>query len=274
MGNKPKPPPGSSLPQNWPLNLPYLASPLYSPHLTRSHFLALRTPPSPSESVSLPRIPTNLRPGPTPAVQILPITNPAHPAYGQHGLFAARDLRPGEFILPYLGEVHVGSGEGAEEHEESDYDLWIDREEDLAVDAAGAGNEGRFVNDYRGVPASFSRCLPPCSRVGSGRGDGDGRGEGKGKWNEQGKWVGQRKERETKKRPNAEFKTVWDERRKERGMAVFVLPAGKRATPREREVGIRKGEEILVSYGKGFWGGRRGEEEERGEKEGNNEVSV
>lgn len=55
-------------------------------------------------------------------------------------------------------------------------------------------------------------------------------------------------------RANAEFKEVWDERMKERGIGVFVLPERKDGKGRG---GIRKGEEILVSYGKGFWGARR-----------------
>lgn len=56
-------------------------------------------------------------------------------------------------------------------------------------------------------------------------------------------------------RPNAEFREVWDERRKERGMGVFVLPEGKS----KQGKGIKKGEEILVSYGRGFWGARKEE---------------
>lgn len=91
------------------------------------------------------------------------------------------------------------------------------------------GNEARFINDYRGVAD----------------------------------------------RPNAEFKEVWNERRKERGMVsqptadqlsfsvtvtyvvsqgVWVLPEGKSGKGK----GIKKGQEILVSYGRGFWGARKG----------------
>jgi hypothetical protein len=54
-------------------------------------------------------------------------------------------------------------------------------------------------------------------------------------------------------RPNAGFREVWDERRGERGMGVCVLPEGKSGKGR----GIKKGEEILVSYGRGFWGARK-----------------
>jgi xeroderma pigmentosum group C-complementing protein len=114
--------------------------------------------------------------------------------------------------VPYLGELHAGAAADPE----SDYDLWLDRGADVAVDAGVMGNEARFVNDYRGVPGV--------------------------------------------ERPNAEFREVWwtmAPGRGERGMAVFVMPAGKRAVGRARTVGVGRGEEILVSYGKGFWGGRR-----------------
>jgi len=71
-------------------------------------------------------------------------------------------------------------------------------------------------------------------------------------------------------KPNAEFKEVWDERRAERGMGVWVLGEGKNAKEKGKGKwkGVRKGEEILVSYGRGFWGARREEEvieEEAGE---------
>ncbi|KAI9717391.1 MAG: hypothetical protein M1812_004743 [Candelaria pacifica] len=51
--------------------------------------------------------------------------------------------------------------------------------------------------------------------------------------------------------PNAEFRDtiVSGERR----MSVYVLPEGKSGKGKK---GIRKGEEICVSYGKGFWKGR------------------
>ena len=61
--------------------------------------------------------------------------------------------------------------------------------------------------------------------------------------------------------PNAEFRDCWVEIGKsmlERRIGVFVLSSGKKG---KREKGIGKGEEIVVSYGKGFWQHRRGEEE-------------
>ncbi|PMD54563.1 uncharacterized protein K444DRAFT_486029, partial [Hyaloscypha bicolor E] len=148
-------------------------------------------------------------------VKITPITTPSHPANGQHGLFASRDLKPGTFILQYLGEIHaaVGRGEHGEHgeekdpHADSDYDLSLDREMGIGIDADRKGNEARFINDYRGIA----------------------------------------------EKPNAEFKELWDEKSGERGMGVWVLPEGRSGKGK----GIRKGEEILVSYGRGFWGARR-----------------
>jgi len=101
-------------------------------------------------------------------------------------------------------------------HADSDYDLNLDRELGIGIDADERGNEARFINDYRGVA----------------------------------------------ERANAEFKEVWDERRKERGMGVWVL--GERKSGKWK--GIKRGEEILVSYGRGFWGARKKVEED-GEKD-------
>lgn len=227
MGRKETQP---SVPKNWPQDIPYLTTPTYSSRLTPTHLTALRTRPAPPSSEDVTDLAPDLRRGPSPLVKIVTITDPSHPAHGQRGLFAARDLRPGTLVLPYLGQVHPGAAqegvEGADAHTKSDYDLWLSRPADLAVDAARAGNEARFINDYRGVPG----------RAG----------------------------------PNAEFREVWDARvtaggkMGERGIAVFVLPAGKSG---RRTAGIARGEEILVSYGKGFWGSRRqGLEEEEVEE--------
>ncbi|KAI8681320.1 SET domain-containing protein [Fusarium keratoplasticum] len=194
-----------SRPKNWPDGFPYLHAPLHDKSLSPAHIQALRTKPS-SE---IPVIPSSSTATPCPLVRIQPITNPSHPANGQSGLFAAQNLAPGSFILAYLGRVHSGAASSTE----SDYDLWLDREADAAVDAAREGNEGRYVNDYRGV------------------------GE----------------------RANAEFRTVWCERWGELCVGVWVLGSGKK---KKGAGGIRKGEEILVSYGKGFWGERRAEEYE------------
>ncbi|KAK1640114.1 hypothetical protein BDP81DRAFT_446491 [Colletotrichum phormii] len=203
-----------SKPKNWPAGLPYLSAPAHSKLLTPTQRQAIATKPPPSDVV--PSISAQATVLPSPLVKITPITVAGHPAHGQCGLFATRHLKPGTFVLPYLGMVHPGVVDPAEagteegEGEKSDYDLWLDRDSGVAVDADKGGNEARFVNDYRGI------------------------GE----------------------RPNAEFREVWCERWRQRCMAVWVLPEGRNGRGKG---GIGKGEEILVSYGKGFWGRRREE---------------
>jgi hypothetical protein len=210
----------SPLPKNWPSNIPYLTTPIHSKSLTSTHTASLQTRSNDSQDV-----PANAPKGPCLLVKITPISTPSHPANGQCGLFATKDLKPGSFILQYLGEIHASNSASsttystspvltpkADPHANSDYDLSLDREHGIGIDADKRGNEARFINDYRGIA----------------------------------------------ERPNAEFKEIWDERRKERGMGVWVLREGKNSKAK----GIRKGEEILVSYGRGFWGARKGGDED------------
>ncbi|KAI4862524.1 hypothetical protein F4820DRAFT_430399 [Hypoxylon rubiginosum] len=214
-----------ALPKNWPAGIPYLSGPSYAPHITKSQYQVAKT-----KTLDLvTEIPRDFPRGPSSLVRIVPIRDPSHPADGQAGLFATKHLSPGSLILPYYGLAHSSVPPHSLAHEQSDYDLWLDRDAGLAVDAEKAGNEARFVNDFRGVAT----------------------------------------------RPNCEFRECWDLRRGERCMAVFVLPAGKNGI-KKAVVGIGKGEELLVSYGKGFWGKRRhegegeGEGEDRGIYEGHN----
>ncbi|KAI0894592.1 hypothetical protein F4806DRAFT_110740 [Annulohypoxylon nitens] len=200
-----------AVPKNWPVAIPYLLQPSYAPHVTKPQQQLIKT--RPIDAIT--EIPRDFSRGPSVLARIVPIVDSSHPANGQSGLFAARQLPPGSLILPYYGVVHSSLPPFCMAHEQSDYDLWLDRDAALAVDADKAGNEARFVNDYRGIAA----------------------------------------------RPNSEFKECWDLRRGERCMAVFVLPAGKNAG-KKAGAGIGKGEEILVSYGKGFWSKRRDEHQD------------
>jgi hypothetical protein len=72
-----------------------------------------------------------------------------HPTLGQYGLFAQRDIPSNTLVVPYLGQVHLASLEDAE----SRYDAAIDSDDGTrcGIDATMAGNEARFVNDYRGI---------------------------------------------------------------------------------------------------------------------------
>ncbi len=77
------------------------------------------------------------------------ITDPAHPAFGQCGLFAAKKLAPGTHVCDYRGAVTLV------EHESktSDYTLAFVEEGAvrLTLDAEKCGNEARFINDFRGT---------------------------------------------------------------------------------------------------------------------------
>lgn len=187
-------------PKGWPKQLPYLPKPLYSKLFSQADICKLHDKPSNAESISCPN-------GPSANVNIRTILSSDHPAVGQFGLFASKDLMPGTFILFYVGFVHGDQ----DTYPDSDYDLSLDRDLGVGIDAAKMGNEARFINDYRGVNSTG---------------------------------------------PNAEFKEVWltvGNGNYERRMAVFVLPAGKSG---KRSSGVKKGAEVLVSYGKGFWKGR------------------
>ncbi|KAL6892917.1 hypothetical protein HDV57DRAFT_206525 [Trichoderma longibrachiatum] len=257
-----------SRPKNWPPSLPYFKAPQHGKDLTPAQLQFLRTKPTTSKHRShqqlphannnnnnndhdddstLPIIPASsaATETPCPRVKILPITNPLHPAHGQFGLFAATNILPGELIVAYLGRLHGGSTTS----EESDYDIWLEREMDVAVDAALGGNEGRFVNDYRGVPVVGASGV-----VGKGR-------------------------------PNARFGNAFCERWGEVCVGVWAVGGGgggkKGKKKKGGEGGIRKGDEILVSYGKGFWEERRrdcGDEgdEDNGDGQGDvhDEISV
>ncbi|KAF8471257.1 hypothetical protein BDZ91DRAFT_718188 [Kalaharituber pfeilii] len=145
-------PSGAKLPTNWPREITYLTRPTYSRLLDSAIIQQLCPNPSSKQQPAFRNGPRNThQSGPSPFVKIKKITDPNHPAYGQHGLFANHVLLPGQWVLDYLGYVHPAS----ETDPESNYDLSLDRElgdGGVGIDARHMGNEARFVNDYRGIP--------------------------------------------------------------------------------------------------------------------------
>ncbi|KAF2639968.1 hypothetical protein P280DRAFT_490384 [Massarina eburnea CBS 473.64] len=195
---------GLGSPKGWPEGVVYLHAPHYSKTLTDDANKALRF--SSKELLNTEQVYKTK--GPYANVKVTPISSPSHPANGQYGLYATQHLAPDTFVLPYLGYVH----DPTDLDEKSDYDLSLDRDHSIGVDASKMGNEARFINDYRGV----STC------------------------------------------PNAEFRDILVDvgnGNVEKRMGVFVLNAGKSG---KRAKGVAKGEELLVSYGKGFWNERLG----------------
>ncbi|KXL45802.1 hypothetical protein M433DRAFT_239288 [Acidomyces richmondensis BFW] len=112
---------------------------------------------------------------------------------------------------------HVHTNSLSDTDPHSDYDLAFDRELSLSVDAARSGNESRCANDYRGIAERANAEFRDCFVQVS-----------------------------SKKRTGG---VKW-----ERRVGIFVLSAGKAG---KRKMGIAEGDEILVSYGKGYWEARR-----------------
>jgi hypothetical protein len=196
----------SASPTSWPTDLPFLTSPYFDRSLTPTQLEALRPKSlTTSEQTSLPKSSRIFLPQAHNLVKIEKITSTSHPAFGQSGLFANRNLSPGTHLIDYLGKVHACP---SDECKSSDYDLCIlDRSIGVGIDSAGMGNEARFINDFRGI----------------------------------------------REKPNAEFREHWI-KIVDRGvdkweirMGVWVLEHGN---------GIGKGEEVCVSYGKGYWKAR------------------
>ncbi|KAK3845263.1 MAG: hypothetical protein J3R72DRAFT_436346, partial [Linnemannia gamsii] len=81
-----------------------------------------------------------------PPYEIRLITGPpTHPVLGSYGLFATRLLRPGIHLLDYISLVVP------DEYADPDSDHTLYLSNDLNLDASVHGNQGRFVNDFRGI---------------------------------------------------------------------------------------------------------------------------
>lgn len=146
------------LPKNWPSEINYLRQPSLSAAIPPAVLRLLNTPTA--ATASHPRLALQSIPSPNYYVVITPISAVTHPARGECGLFATRTLPPSTFILPYIGHIH--SDDPSDTDSASRYDISLDRELGLSIDAANEGNEARFVNDYRHISdkpnAEFKDC--------------------------------------------------------------------------------------------------------------------
>ncbi|KAJ3191366.1 hypothetical protein HDU82_003605, partial [Entophlyctis luteolus] len=174
-----------------------------------------------------------------PHARITRITDPRHPANGQFGLFATADLHCGQHVVDYIGEVIRADDDRVKT---SDYVLDFggggegirisiggsaDAEVRLAIDGARVGNEGRMVNDFRGVPAPPDYTHKSFAKKKSANPEYAGFAN--------------------KSKANVEFRCYINRScRGEMRMGLFVCDAR----------GIKRGQELLVSYGKGYWASR------------------
>lgn len=100
----------STPPPGWPANITYLSQPRLSPYLSPAQLRWLRTKTVASttekeEVLPVIKLPVN-REEQEACIRIELIADDKHPAFNQRGLFATRNLQPGECIVPYLGYVH------------------------------------------------------------------------------------------------------------------------------------------------------------------------
>ena len=126
-----------SKPVNWPDNVIYVARNVYSQSLGSDILKSLGCD---TNKTSVPQRPIS-------HVKIKKIDESSHPAFGQFGLFANAKLAPKSYVIDYLGYVHNED----ESDKNSDYDINLDRQLGIAIDARKYGCEARMVNDYRGI---------------------------------------------------------------------------------------------------------------------------
>lgn len=149
----------AKLPDNWPDDITFLPEQTYSDRVTPEMRASLSR--TNHETDTWPKISPSQLQCPNPQVTIKTVSDPSHPAHGQRGLFAARDLEPDALVAIYSGHVHTNSLSDTDPH--SDYDLAYDRDVGLSIDGGKSGNESRFANDYRGIAeranAEFRDCF-------------------------------------------------------------------------------------------------------------------
>lgn len=149
-------------PQGWPHDVTYLDSSVPGPSLPaslHSRYSSLPSESSPYHSSKYEKIQVQIRiidervpfqPGYHQLSTAASQQSLRHPALGQRGLFALKEIPPHTFIRPYFGRVHTEQ----DTDPDSQYDMKIEHRSDLgsiSVDATDCGNEARFVNDYRSI---------------------------------------------------------------------------------------------------------------------------
>lgn len=242
--------------------------------------------PTPAPSSAPPPPPPTLKyaPRPTPHPQHLSIktvTDGSHPASGQRSLVARKRLEPKTLLIPYLGIVHVSFTDaegrrvdqngkvGEDEHEGSDYDLslvWLGMsdprnpfgERARASSGRASGGSGSVPAEQPGAQAisMSSKDTPPADDTDDRQEDNRNSeaasetpppplhvsiGVDAAQAGNAARFVNDY--RGVAAAPNAEFKLG----RGEAGELRMEVWATRR---------IEKGEEVLVSYGKGWWGAR------------------
>ncbi|CAK9786310.1 unnamed protein product [Cutaneotrichosporon oleaginosum] len=210
-------------PQNWPADVAYLTRPRLSPSF-------------PPELVPLLSAGSKFAPRPSThpsTLSIKTVTTTGHPALGQRSLVARKRLEPKSLLLPYLGIVHADFSDAAGQrvdrhgaqtacaHEGSDYDLSL-----MRLSASDVRNPfgAHALQGEEEKALHVSIGVDAAQAGNAARFVNDFRGVAAA--------------------PNAEFRLG----RGEEGEARMEVWSTRR---------IEKGDEVLVSYGKGWWGARK-----------------
>lgn len=215
----PRPPHEAQAPPNWPETAQYLIKPRLSASFPAQLIPLITSPSSPKFTP---------HPSTHPAhVTIKRITTVGHPACGQNGLFARSKIPGGSLVVPYLGIIHASYNPEASVSPPT-----------LPAGLLDAGAE-HAKSDYDlsllRISASDPRNPFPGVHVSIGV-DADKSGNAGRMVNDYRGVAGQ---------PNAEFRVGRGEGGDMR-MELWSLKEG-----------VKKGDEVLVSYGKGWWADRR-----------------
>ena len=211
-------------PPNWPSNVTYVTTPRLARDFPSALVPLISTAPN-----------GKLHPQPTlhpSSVMIKRIAQLGHPANGQCGLFAKRKISGGELIIPYLGVIHASFL--------ATVDIRSTDPDDEDRKRPPLNNPGHDASDYDlsllRVSASDPRNPYPGYHVSIG--------VDAAKMGNAARMVNDYRGIPGVAAPNAEF-------RQGRGaggelrMEVWSLKCG-----------MEKGQEVLVSYGKGWWSAR------------------
>ncbi len=214
-------------PTHWPQQITYLTRSRLSPTFpaSRKAFVELPTIyPSPSQF----------------PVKIKPIIEQGHPAKGQNGLFASKKIKERSLIVPYLGVIHAKVDDLKSAHDDSDYDLSLMRISVKIKDMPGT--QGDNTLDDTPTPGHDTYCVIDIGIDASTHGN-------------VARMINDYRGVPGITRPNAEFR--------ESKCFAKPLAIGQTTVPTvsgmevwSLEKPIAKGEEILLSYGKGFWHAR------------------
>ncbi|WRT66337.1 uncharacterized protein IL334_003292 [Kwoniella shivajii] len=218
-------------PPNWPESITYIQKPRLSTNFP-SPLIPLISP-SGSFNPSITKHPSH--------VQIRCISQVSHPANGQNGLFAKTKIKPNELIIPYNGVIHSSfisentyhddqakngmdndNVKGNDKQRPDELDEHEESDYDLSLLRISSS---QINNPFPGYHVSIG--IDAAQMGNAARFVNDYRG--------------------VKNQPNAEFR-IGNGEKGELRMEIWTL---------KKSMGISKGDEILVSYGKGWWGSRK-----------------